>query len=139
MAEGIEVRIYKKGSPGTEGTQQQTSTTATEPGKPSATQKQVNTLLINYGKQTLLEGYKLMTDFTGDYVLANKIDAALNIAADISTIMIGGWVGAVAVGFKRTTQEIEREINIRREQNKINAMNQMLGEITQLGGRYTNA
>ena len=91
MAEGIEVRIYKKGSPGTEGTQQQTSTTATEPGKPSATQKQVNTLLINYGKQTLLEGYKLMTDFTGDYVLANKIDAALNIAADISTIMIGGW------------------------------------------------
>ena len=137
MPEGIEVRIYKKGSPGTEGMQPDTKKD-TEPGKPSALQKQVNTLLINYGKQTLQEGYKLITDFTGDYVLANRIDNALNVAADISTIAIGGWVGAIAVGFKRTTQAIEYEINARREQNRVNAMNQMLGEITQLGGRYTN-
>lgn len=139
MADGIEVRIYKKGSPGTETTTQEAGTKASEPGKPTATQKQVNTLLINYGKQTLQEGYKLITDFTGDYVLANKIDGALNLAADITTIAFGGWVGAIAVAYKRTTQIVESEIAIARERNRINATKQMLGEITQLGGRYTNA
>lgn len=137
MPEGIEIKISKKGAPGTEGMQPD-ATKDKEPGKPSSVQKQVNTLLVNYGKQSLAEAYKLYTDFSGDYVTANKIDAVLNIAADISTIAIGGWVGAVSVGFKYTTQTIEQSINVRREQNKIQAMNQMLGEIVQLGGRYTN-
>lgn len=137
MPEGIEIKISKKGAPGTEGMPD--AKKDSEPGKPSSTQKQVNTLLVNYGKQSLQEGYKLITDFSGDYVTANRIDTVLNIAADISTIATGGWVGAIAVGFKYTTQSIEQTINLRREQNRIQTMNQMLGEITQLGGRYTNA
>lgn len=137
MPEGIEIKISKKGAPGTEGMPD--AKKDSEPGKPSSTQKQVNTLLINYGKQSLQEGYKLITDFTGNYVAANRIDTVLNVAADVSTIAIGGWVGAVAVGFKHTTQTIESFININREQNRIRTMNQMLGEVIQLGGRYTNA
>ena len=137
MPEGIEIKISKKGAPGTDGMPD--GKKDDEPGKPSSVQKQVNTLLINYGKQSLQEGYKLITDFTGDYVTANRIDTVLNVAADISSIAIGGWVGAVAVGFKHTTQTIESFINVNREQNRIRTMNQMLGEVVQLGGRYTNA
>ena len=138
--QGIEIVIKKNGAPsGISSATPDEQRETREPGKPSAIQKQVNTLLINYGKQTLQEGYKLITDFTGNYVLANKIDAVTNIAADISTIAIGGWVGAVAVGFKYTTNLIESSIQIQRERNAIEARNRMLGEIVQLGGRYTNA
>ena len=143
MAEGIEIIIKKKGSPGetpeAAEASKETDGAPNEPGKPSNLQKQINTLLINYGKQSLQEGFKIFSDISGNYVLSNKIDTAVNLAADAATIAAGGWVGAIAVGFKYTTQSIEQAINLRREQNKIQAMNQMLGEITQLGGRYTNA
>ena len=135
----IEVVIRKSGTPGmTQANPASAHAEASEPGKPSVTQKQVNTLLINYGKQTLQEGFKLYNDFSGDYILANKIASATNIAADIATIAIGGWVGAVAVGYKYSTQLIEQAINIQRINNEIEARKIMLGQVVQLGGRYTN-
>ncbi len=145
MAEGIEIVIRKQGAPGTEdeGKANDTSTAGArggkdEPGKPSKLQKQVNALLIQYGKQSIQEGIKLITDYTGDYVTQKKIDMYTNVAADAAIIAATGWVGAIAVGYKYTTQAIEYSINLNRERAKIEAFNSQLGEITKLGGRYSN-
>ena len=141
--QGIEVIIKKKGSPGetpeAAEASQETAGVSNEPGKPSSTQKQVNTLLINYGKQSLQQGFKIYTDFSSNYTLSNKIDTVTNLAADIATIAAGGWLGVAAVGFKYSTQIIDSSINNQRMQNQIQARNMMLGDIVQLGGRYTNA
>ena len=143
MPEGIEILIRKQGSP--ESVAEQANNTGVgasggkeEPGKQSNTQKQVNTLLINYGKQSLQEGYKLITDYTGDYVTSKKIDMYTNIAADAATIAAGGWVGAIAVGFKYTTQSLEYAINLNREKARVEAYNIQLGDVIKLGGRYSN-
>lgn len=145
MAEGIEIIIRKQGAPGTEdeGNANDPSTAGAkggknEPGKPSKLQKQVNALLIQYGKQSIQEGIKLITDYTGDYVMSRQIDMATNIAADVATVAATGWVGAIAVGYKYTTQAIEYGINQNRERARIEAYKSQLGEITQLGGRYAN-
>ena len=145
MAEGIEIIIRKQGAPGTEdeGKANDPSTAGAkggknEPGKPSKLQKQVNGLLIQYGKQSLQEGYKLISDYTGDYVTSKTIDMYVNIAADIATIAAAGWIGAIAVGYKYTTQAIEYGINLNRERAKVETFSSQLGEITKLGGRYAN-
>jgi len=145
MAEGIEIIIRKQGSPGTEdeGKTNDPSTAGAkggknEPGKPTKMQKQVNGLLIQYGKQSLQEGYKLITDYTGDYITSKTIDTYVNLAADVATIAATGWVGAIAVGYKYATQAIEQSINVNRERSRIEAMNTQLGQITQFGGRYAN-
>lgn len=109
-----------------------------QPEKQSASSRSINTLLIDYAKRVMSEGVNVYIDQSGDYILNERINNAMSLSADALTIFAGGWVGAVAVGYKYASQAVKNMRETRRSINEINMLKEQAGRVIELGGRFTN-
>lgn len=109
-----------------------------EQGKPKDNQSNMNTLLIDYGKQILSEGFNVALDYSGNNIVRDAVSTVTNLAADAMMVVKGGWVGVAAVAMKYATSAIQSQIQLDRERYKVEVLRQQAGLIAEYGGRYTN-
>lgn len=109
-----------------------------EQGKPNIQQEAVNAALINAGKQILMDGVNQYGNITGNYAIANTINASLTLGADALMLAKAGVVGLIAVGTKYTLNFINAQI----EQKHADIANakalERSGNLALYGSRYTN-
>lgn len=139
----IEIIIREDGTTtnGTQGTTSQPNAprgTKEEQGKPKANHKAINALLIDYGKQLVLQGVNVSIDYSGDNLLRDEINTAANIATDILAIAEAGWFGVAATAVKYGTNALNNFLQLDRSRYTSQVLRQQAGKIVELGGRYTN-
>ena len=109
-----------------------------EQGKPNIQAQAVNAAIINAGKQILMDGVNQYGNITGNYAVANTINASLSLGADVLMLAKGGVVGLIAVGTKYTLSFVNAQI----EQKHADIINEKAlersGNLALSGSRYTN-
>jgi hypothetical protein len=114
-------------------------TKATEQaGKPNKTQESVNALLINIGKQAMVQGVKMSGDLTGNYAAVDMFSSMMSLGADALMIAVGGPVGAIMVGAKYAFQVANSAVSQFNAERENEMMIQRAGFIAQRGSRYSN-
>ena len=106
-----------------------------EVGKASPKSQLVMGLATQYAKQLMNEGINVYANVTGNTIQTNQINRFLNITADVA-LAASGIVGAIAVGFKYTTQAINEQIEIQKAYNKSQFIQSGMGKIVNSYGRY---
>lgn len=106
-----------------------------EQGKMSIQSGAITTALIASGKQIIMQGINEYGNITGDYMLAEDINAGLSIGADILMLAKGGVVGAVAVGTKYLNSIMSSNVRQNRAERDIDLMRSQMGAIYINGGR----
>ena len=109
-----------------------------EQGVENSNQSQVNALLINYGKQLLQDGISIYTDYTGSYLLSNKIENVTTFAADALMVIKGGWVGRIAVAYNTINSMIKSSREVQEANERAQYLKNQMGKVVEMGGRYTN-
>lgn len=136
MAEPIEIVIRKTGETSY---QPQTPSVAQERTKgESATQKAINTALVNAGKQIVSAGINQYGNLTGNTLMNKQLDSATQIAGYVGQIVAGGWVGAIAVAGQIGTSGISNYTQRQRSNQEAQMLYERSGNITINGGRGTN-
>jgi len=121
----------------TTGEGQPEQVTRKEPGKSTVQNQAVNTALINVGKQGLKQGIQQYADLTGNYAFSETVNDVLSIGADIGTIAVGGFVGAVFVAGKYAVNITNSVIGLKRETDNILLAQQRAGMLSTEGSRYS--
>lgn len=136
MAEPIEIVIRKSG----ETAYQPQTTTAGESAKKgqSATQKAVNTALVNAGKRMVSAGIQQYGNLTGNTLANKQLDTATQVAGYVGEILVGGWIGAISVATQVGAQGISNFTQRQRSNQEANMLRERSGNITINGGRGTN-
>lgn len=137
MAEPIEI-VIRKTQETTQQNQVGTITPAKSSGKESATQKAVNTALIDAGKQLASYAVSQYGNLTGNTIRQRQIDTALNIAGYIGQIAVGGWVGVIAVATQLGISAMNNAIETRKTNLQAEMLLQRSGNATINGGRGTD-
>ena len=136
MAEPIEIVIRK-----TQETAQQTSVSTPSSNK-SSTNKTVNNAinvaLVNAGKQIVSTGINQYGNLTGNTLMNKQLDNVNQIAGYVGQVLVGGWVGAIAVAGQVTAQGINDFSNRRRANQEAEMLYERSGNVTINGGRGTN-
>ena len=106
-----------------------------EPGKSSLQNQAVNAALISAGKQIILQGVNQYAELSGDYAMAQGINAALSIGADIALIATGP-VGTIAVASKYLLNVGNALVGQTRARQEIALARERAGAISIKGSRY---
>ena len=136
----IEIIIRESGTEGVtnNGVPQADPNFLQEQGVENSNQKQVNTLLIDYGKQIIQNGVDAYIDYTGNYILSNKIQSGISFAANALMAVKGGTVGRIAVAFNAVNNIIKTSKEVSRANQRVDFIKNQAGKIVEMGGRYTN-
>lgn len=138
----IEVIIREQGTGGVSnnnsGVPQVDPDNSEEQGVENSNQKQVNALLIDYGKQLLQDGISIYTNYTGNYLLSNQIDTVTTFAADALMVIKGGWVGRIAVAYNTINSMIKSSREVQEANERAQYLKNQMGKVVEMGGRYTN-
>ena len=111
MANNGEIVIHiKKGDSTQENLSAQQNQGATTESK--VAKNLVAVALVNEAKKIGMQALNMYGDLTGDSVTQNKIDGALKMVSDATTIAIGGVVGAIAVGVDVGLKAVTNSIQI---------------------------
>lgn len=130
----IDIRIGKTEIPPVSGGDMESQPIG-EQGKMSVQTSAVVTALISSGKQIISQSINEYGNITGDYMMAESIDTALSIGADLLMIAKGGIVGTIAVATKHATNIFRSEVRTDRARRDIDLNRELLGSIYINGGR----
>lgn len=102
----------------------------------NTSKSQINTLMIDYGKKLMQQGFNTYINITGETLMGNRVNELVDISGDILMILKGGVVGAVAVGFKTATKAIDSYIQNTKANNNAEFLKSSMGKVRTNGGRY---
>jgi hypothetical protein len=136
MAEPIQIVIRKTQE--TAYQPQLSSTVSEQKSGKSATQKAVNTALVNAGKQIVSAGINQYGNLTGNTLRNKQLDNLTEVAGYIGQIIAGGWVGAIAVATQIGVQGISNYTQKQRSNQEAQLLYERSGNVTINGGRGTN-
>lgn len=108
----------------------------TKKGKMSDAQKALLAGIINAGRQQAMNAVSQYGNLTGNYVVANNINIAIEIATDMAMVLKGGPVGVVAVLSKHTINAINAGISQANGVREQDFRNALLGRVATQGSRY---
>lgn len=138
MAEPIEIIIRKTQETSTQDTVQGAGAEDKQvSGKESTGEKAINTALVNAGKQLASYAVSQYGSLTGNTMAQNAINTVLNVAGYAGEIIVGGWVGAIAVGVQVMTSLFSSEIDTQKRNQQERMLYELSGNVTLDGGRGT--
>lgn len=104
----------------------------------STTNELIRTALVQAGKQGLQYAVSQYGNLTGNSIGQRNINNGIEVASMITTIAIGGVVGAIAVATQTAINVANQGISNARANQVANMMYERSGNITRNGGRGTN-
>ena len=102
----------------------------------NVSKSQINTLMIDYGKKLMQQGFNTYINITGETLMGNRVNELVNVSGDILTIIKGGYIGLAAVGFKHATKILDTYIQNNKANNNAEFLKSSMGKVRTNGGRY---
>lgn len=96
--------------------------------------KALNMGLVYMGKQAMNYGLSNYGNLTGDYITQDQIGAVTELAGMVTSVLVGGWLGAVAVTTQLGLKVVNRGIDISKSRATSNIQMERLG-LTKGGSR----
>ena len=96
--------------------------------------KALNMGLVYMGKQAMNYGLSNYGNLTGDYIMQEQIGAVTELAGMATSVLVGGWLGAVAVTAQLGLKVVNRGIDISKSRTTSNIQMERLG-LTKGGSR----
>lgn len=106
-----------------------------EPGKSTLQNQAVNAALISAGKQIMLQGINQYAELSGNYAMAESINATLSIGADVA-LLATGPVGTIAVASKYLLNVGNALVGQTRARQDVALARERAGAISTKGSRY---
>lgn len=92
-------------------------------------------IVKNYVSKSLNEGINIYGELTGDMIGVNNAQVFMNSASNIA-LALSSPTGAISVAYNTTKSIIERNIEVKKANDKAQFLSQGLGKITTNYGRY---
>lgn len=124
------------GNVGNVGTQTSSKEKTKKLGETDVVNDAIKVAMIDAGKKVLQNAISQYGNLTGDYISQRRIDNMIKIAGYVSTIAVGGVVGAIAVGSDIVLSIANHSVEVAKSNDMANLLRVRSGNVN--GGRNTN-
>jgi hypothetical protein len=121
----------------TTGGQKQQQNKPNNAGESSILNDLTKVLVVEQGKKILQNVVSQYANLTGNSIAGNRLQAVSTLTGYVTTIAVGGWVGAIGVAVDVGIQTANNLFELRKTNAQIDLLRQRVGSSTMNGSRGT--
>lgn len=121
----------------TTGGQKQQQNKPNNAGESSVLNDLTKVLVVEQGKKILQNVVSQYANLTGNSIAGNRLQSVSTLTGYVTTIAVGGWIGAIGVAVDVGIQTANNLFELRKTNAQIDLLRQRVGSSTMNGSRGT--